>query len=157
MAQLVDSTTLAARGQPDGGPTRADTWRCTVSLNGENMGVWDKKTGGKVTSNVTQYLPGGMAPQISLGGTKTTENVTMERLYRLHRDHQKMQRWINQAGKGKVVIHQQPLDIDGNSFGTPIVYKGTLMSVTPPEHDSTSTNPAMIIIEVVVDAQPHVG
>jgi hypothetical protein len=121
------------------------------------MGVWDKKTGGKVDSNITQYLPGGMAPQVSLGGTKTTENVTLERLYRLQRDHTKMQKWINQAGKGRVVIHQQPLDIDGNSFGAPIVYNGTLKSVTPPEHDSTSSNAAMISIEVVVDAQPHVG
>lgn len=157
MVQLVDSTTLAARGNPDGGPTRADTWRTTVTLDGENMGVWDKKTGGKVTSSVTQYLPGGMAPQISLGGTKTTENVTLERLYRLQRDHKKIQKWINAVGRGSIVINQQPLDVDGNAFGTPIVYKGTLMSVTPPENDSTSTSAAMLSIEVVIDSQPHVG
>jgi hypothetical protein len=157
MTQLVDSTTLAARGNPDGGPTRADTWRTTISLNGENMGVWDKKTGGKVTSAITQYLPGGMAPQISLGGTKTTENLTLERLYRLQRDHKKIQKWINGVGKANIVVHQQPLDIDGNAFGTPVVYKGTLMSVQVPDVDSTSSSAAMLVIEVVVDAQPHVG
>jgi hypothetical protein len=157
MTQLVDSTTLARRGNPDGGPTRADTWRCTVTLNGENMGVFDKKTGGKVTSSVTQYLPGGMAPQISLGGTKTTENVTLERLYRLQRDHKKIQKWINAVGKGNLILHQQPLDTDGNAYGTPVVYKGTLMSVSPPDVDSTSTAAAMLSIEVVIDSQPHVG
>jgi hypothetical protein len=129
----------------------------TVSLDGANMGVWDKKTGGGVDSTITQYLPGGMAPQISLGGTKQTANLTIERLYRLQRDHKTIQQWINAVGRGRVVVNQQPLDIDGNAFGAPIVYKGTVKQVTPPEVDSTSANAAMLAVEIVVDSQPHVG
>lgn len=154
---LVDDSVVVRRGNPDGGPTRADTWRTTVSLNGENMGVWDKKTGGAIDSDETKYNPGGMAPQVSLGGKKTVENVTLSRLYRLMRDHNKVQKWINNVGKGAVVVTQQPMDVDGNPFGKPIVYRGTLKRVTPPEVDSESNTAAMIEIEITTEGSPHVG
>jgi hypothetical protein len=154
---LVDDSIVVRRGNPDGGPTRADTWRTTVTIDGENFGVWDKKSGGAIDSDETKYNPGGMAPQVSLGGKKNVENVTFSRLYRLQRDHQRMQKLINKVGKGSVAVHQQPLDVDGNVFGKPLVYRGTLKRVTPPDVDSESNNGAMIELEVTIEGQPHVG
>lgn len=157
MATLVDNTVVQRRGNPDGGPTRSDTHRVTASLNGENMGVFDKKTGGGLDSNMLTYKPGGMGPQISLGGSTQTDNVVLSRLYRLQRDHARAQKWLNQVGKGQVVVTDQPLDVDGNPFGKPIVYKGTLKRVLLPEVDSESSNAAMLEIEVSIDGSPHVG
>jgi hypothetical protein len=157
MPNLVDDSVVVRRGDPHGGPTRSDTWRATVSLNGENLGVWDKVTGGAIDSEELKFKPGGMAPQVSLGGSKTNENVTLQRLYRLVRDHNHLQKLINAVGRGSVVVSKQPLDVDGNPFGRPIVYKGILKRVTPPEHDSESNSPAMLEIEVSTSGTPHVG
>jgi hypothetical protein len=134
--------------------TRADTWRITVGVNGVHTGVWDVKEGGAVDSNEVTYKPGGMADPISLGGTRNVENVTLRRNYRLGRDHQVSQRWINWVGKGSVVITQQPLDHDGNAWGQPIVYNGTLKRVLFPNHDSQSSDAALIEIEVTVNGIP---
>jgi hypothetical protein len=134
--------------------TRADTWRITVGVNGVHTGVWDVKEGGDVDSNELTYKPGGMVDPISLGGTRNVNNVTLRRNYRLGRDHAVSQRWINWVGKGKVTINQQPLDEDGNSWGKPITYKGTLKRCKLPDVDSQSSDAAMIEIEITVAGIP---
>jgi hypothetical protein len=138
------------------GPTRQDTWEVRVSLDGQKLGVWDKKSGGEVDSDEYKYKPGGMEPHVSLGGSRTTGNVILARLYRLGRDHLIAQRLINRVGRGRVVVNQQPLDVEGNVFGNPVVYQGILKRVTVPEVDSESTDPAMIEIEVTPDGHPVV-
>jgi hypothetical protein len=59
---------------------------------------------------------------------------------------------ITRAGKGKVVINKQPLDVDGNVFGTALRYTGMLKRVLPPEVDSESSNAALLELEVTPDA-----
>jgi hypothetical protein len=134
--------------------TRADTWLITVGVNGIHTGIWDVKEGGDVDSNELTYKPGGMVDPISLGGSRNVNNVTLRRNYRLGRDHSQSQRWLNWVGKGSVVITQQPLDQDGNAWGKPIVYNGTLKRVKLPDHDSSSSDAAMIEIEVTVSGIP---
>jgi hypothetical protein len=137
-----------------GGPTRQDTYNVHVSVDGTNLGTWDKLTGGEVDSDEYKYKPGGMAPPVSLGGTRNVGNLTVSRLYRLARDHDRAQWMINRAGSARVVVSKQPLDIDGNVYGRPIVYRGTLKRVTFPEHDSESNNPGLLEIEVTVGGYP---
>jgi len=127
---------------------RADQWEATVVVEGQNIGVWDKLTGGEVDSDDSRYRPGGMAPPVSLGGAVTVGNVTLQRLYRLDRDHGQIKWLIGLAGRGNVVINRKALDVDGNAFGKPLTYTGTLKSVTPPEIDSESSDAALISIEV---------
>lgn len=136
------------------GAMREDTWKYTVIINGLDTGVWDAKDGGEIDSNQTQYRPGGMADPIALGGARNVGNVTLRRNYRLGRDHQASQRFIDWAGKADVKIVGQALDHDGHNFGVPFTYNGTLKRYTPPTHDSTSDSPAMVEIEVVVDGFP---
>lgn len=134
--------------------TRADTYRITVGVNGIHTGVWDVQEGGDIDSNELTYKPGGMADPISLGGTKNVNNLTLRRNYRLGRDHAVSQRWINWVGKGKVRITKQPLDIDGNAWGKPIVYNGVLKRVQFPNHDSNSSDAGLLEIEVTVEGFP---
>lgn len=137
-----------------GGPTRQDTWSAQVSIDGVNLGVFDKCTGGEIDSEEYKYKPGAMAPTVSLGGTKTIGNVIVARLYRLQRDHDRAQWLINRVGKAMCVVSKQPLDTDGNAYGKPIVYRGKLKRVSFPEHDSESNNAALIEYEISTDGFP---
>jgi hypothetical protein len=148
-----------------GGPTRQDTWNVTVDVEDVahpnrimlHLGTWDKKSGGEVDSEEYKYNPGAMAEAVSLGGRKNVGNLTVSRLYRLVRDHQDLHaRLIRGVGKARVVVKQQPLDINENAFGTPIVWTGTLKRVSSPEVDSESSDAALIEIEVTVEGQPTV-
>jgi hypothetical protein len=49
--------------------SRLDQYNVTVSLDGTPLGTFDKMTGGEIDSEETKYKPGGMAPQVSLGGS----------------------------------------------------------------------------------------
>jgi len=131
--------------------SRKDQYDTRVVIDGVNLGTWDVLTGGEIDSDELKYKPGGMAAEVSLGGTITTGQVVVSRLYRLQRDHPRIHWLIARVGKAKVVVNKQPLDPDGNAFGKPLVYKGVLKRVLPPEVDSTSTDAATIEIEVT----PH--
>lgn len=122
-----------------------------LTVDGRNLGTWDKKSGGAIDSEETKYRPGGMAPERSLGGVRTVANVTLERLYELARDHDTIPWLISRVGRGACVVTQQPLDVDGNAYGRPITYQGTLKTVTPPEPDSTANDPSMIAVEISTD------
>lgn len=150
----VDDSVIVRRGNLEGGPTRQDTWRIHLTVNGKNWGVWDKKDGGEIDSDEFKYKPGGMAPHVSLGGTRTTGNLTLTRLYRLARDHSRRKELINGVGRADVVASIQPLDVDGNAYGEPMVYRGTLKRVTFPTIDSESSDPGLIEIEVTTDGFP---
>jgi len=95
-----------------------------------------------------------MAPTVSLGGSKTTDNVVVSRLYRLGRDHDFVQTLFSGVGKAKMIVTKQPLDVDGNVYGKPIVYNGTLKRVTPPEHDSESSAAALLELEMTPEGEP---
>jgi hypothetical protein len=149
------------------GPTRVDTWQINVRVENVrdpnrpmmDLGIWDKKDGGEVDSEEYKYSPGGMAQQVSLGGRKLVGNVTVSRLYRLLRDHATVhQMLISGAGRARMILATQPLDIDGNA-GTsrPIVYNGTLKRCTPPTIDSESSDPAMIELEMTIEGEPTIG
>ena len=133
--------------------SRLDEYSTTVRVDGlGNLGVFDKLVGGEVDSTETKYNPGGMAKPVSLGGAQIFGNVTVSRLYRLDRDHPIIHTLYNLAGKGGITITKQPLDVDGNAYGRPITINGTIKLVKAPEHDSTSSNPGILDIEVVPTA-----
>jgi len=149
-----------------GGPTRKDTYTVTVVMKhavagkGDattDLGVWDGLTGGELDSDEAKYWPGGMAPQVSLGGHRNPGNIVCKRLYRLQRDHDRLNLLLAQVGKATIEVHKLPMDIDGNTYGKPLNYSGKLKRVSPPEHDSTSSDPGIIEIEITPDGDPHVG
>lgn len=128
--------------------SREDQYMITVKVDGEDFGVWDKLAGGSIDSEELKYKPGGMQPHVSLGGSRTVENITVSKLYDLTAVHSKIKTLLNKAGKGQVTITKQPLDVNGTPFGLPLVYTGTLKQVTPPDADSESNDAALVEIEV---------
>jgi len=128
--------------------SRTDQYNVTVSLDDQDLGTWDKMTGGGVDSEEKKYKPGAMGPEVSLGGSVSVDNITVSRLYDLSRHHTTVKAIIAKVGKGTVVVSKQPLDVDGNVFGDPIVYRGKLKTCTPPEVDSEGNDAAMVELEV---------
>lgn len=129
--------------------SRLDQYDVSISVNGTNLGTWDKMSGGAIDSEELKYKPGAMATEISLGGPITVGNVTVSRLYDLQRDHPLVPTLKGAVGKGVVVVRKQPLDLNRSPFGNPIVYTGTLKTLTLPEPDSEgSGSPAMVELEI---------
>lgn len=138
-------------------PTREDTHLLTLSINGgpnvgiRNLGTWDQKEGGEIDSEENKYKPGGMAAEISLGGTKTLGNITFRRYYDWARDDPHMAWLIARVGSGRGSMGIQMLDVHGNPQGGLLNYGGTLKAVVPPDLDSTSNDPAMLECEFTID------
>lgn len=135
-------------------PTRQDTWSIIVKFRGNTIGFFDKKSGGAVDSEDTKYYPGDMADPISLGGRKTTDNVTLQRIYDGNDDHEIIGELMEGVGRANVTVTQRPKDPDGNSFGKRITYDGKLKRVLPPETDSESSSAALLEIEVAPIGTP---
>lgn len=137
-----------------GGPTRADTYDVTVKIANIDFGTFDQMEGGEVDSDQITYKAGAMSEPESLGGTRNVTNVIVRRLYRLARDHANSGRFINWAGKADMIVKKQPLDVDGNVYGSPIVFRGTLKRVKFPDHNSTSNDAGLVELEMTVDGIP---
>lgn len=127
---------------------RQDQNAVTFNVDGVDLGVWDKLSGGEVDSEETKYKPGGMGAPITLGGSIDVGTLTISRLYMLNRDHDRIHWLIGRAGRGACTINRQPLDTDGNAYGRPLVYTGTLKTVNPGEIDSESSDALLLECEV---------
>jgi hypothetical protein len=128
--------------------SRVDQYDVRVSVDGVNLGTFDKFAGGEVDSEETTYKPGAMAPRIALGGSTNVGNVTVSVLYDLTRIHQIVHWLMSRVGKGTVVVNKQPLDVDGLAYGRPLVYSGRLKQVHPPEPDSEGSDAALLEMEI---------
>ena len=133
--------------------TREDQYAVTVTVNGVSLGTFDKLSGGEIDSEETKYRPGGMGSEVALGGPRTTSNVTVSRIYSLDADHSvNLPTLKASVGKAQVTVSKQPLDVDGNAYGSPVVYQGVLKNVKLPDHDSVSNDPGMLELEVSTNA-----
>ena len=129
---------------------REDQFNVTVKVDqlGE-LGTFDKFTGGEVDSDEQKYRPGAMAAPLSLGGAVTMGNVVVSRLLVLERDWDMMHTLLALVGVATIEARKQPLDVNKVPYGAPLVYTGKIKTVTPPDHDSTSSDPALFDVEFV--------
>lgn len=122
----------------------------TASLNGKSLGTWDTRSGGEVTAPLTKYRPGGSRTEVIDAARSTAGDVTISRRFDLQRDIPVERAVRSAVGRGRIVITEQPLDIDGVKFGKPIVYIGKVSSVAIDDADSNSDDTRMITIVAVV-------
>jgi hypothetical protein len=136
--------------------SREDQYNVTVTvaykINGarqeKKLGTFDAFDGGEVDSEETKFWPGNLGQQISLGGRRSVNNITVGRLYDLVRDHPNMGWLMGGVGKADVTVNKQPVDVDGVVSGRALVYVGKLKQVTPPSHDSESSDAAKFELEI---------
>lgn len=141
---------------------RADQQLVTLSLKDPatgtvyNMGEWDKFSGGEVDSEEKTYTAARGVKE-SLGGQISVGNVTLQRRYKLSRDHARIGILIALVGRGEGTITKAPTDTSyavDISAGGALGYIGTLKRVAPPEVDSESNDAAMIELEFTVPNAP---
>lgn len=137
-------------------PARQDTWQIKLNIKQPDgtvidLGVWDTMSGGEIDSDESKYRPGGMAPQLSLGGFTDVGELKLGRYYDIERDHPLVKTLASLVGIGKVSAGATPLGPDGRVLGDPIVRNGILKTLTLPEVDSTSTDAAIIELAVTCD------
>jgi len=120
---------------------RQDNWLNTVTIDGKSFGVWDTLAGGDIESSETKYRPGGMQPEVSLGGNVSVNNLTLGKLLTQgdYTDQLRALMTTGRVGKAPASVSRQPLDADGNPFGTPLTYTGKLMHVLPGDTDSNGS------------------
>jgi hypothetical protein len=132
--------------------SRQDQYNVTVTVSyggtAKDLGTFDSFSGGEIDSEETKFWPGGLGQQISLGGRRTVNNVTVGRLYDLSRDHPNMGWLAGGIGKADVTVTKTSITVDGVASGRPLVYRGKLKQLTPPEHDSESSDAAMYELEI---------
>src|SRR3954465_15294545 len=102
--------------------SRVDQYDVAVSVDGEDIGTFDKMSGGEIDSEETTYKPGAMAARISLGGSVNIGNVTVSTLYDLTKIHPRIHQLVALVGKAEMVIRKQPLDVNGHAFGKALTY-----------------------------------
>lgn len=134
---------------------RTNQFLITAVCDGRPLGVFDSFEGGEVDSEETKYRPGGMADEVSLGGSRTVANITIGRLNELARDNDLIRWLLSRVGRGQMVVNKQPLDVNKNPFGRPLVYTGKLKTVTPPNHDSNDNSAA--VWTMVVSTEGDIG
>jgi hypothetical protein len=130
---------------------RTDQERVTVRVDDLDLGVFQTFSGGGSAADDTKNRPGGMGPEESLGGPVSRDAFTVSRLYKLERDHGLFKALDAKTGAGRVVAVRQKLNRDRTPFGDPITYTGTLIKVTPPDHDSNASDRAEFTLEVSAD------
>jgi hypothetical protein len=130
---------------------RQDNFSVTASVDGDPLGVFDTFSGGETDSDDTKHRAGAMGPEEALGGPPSVGNITISRLFKTGRDVPIAPKLRPKVGRGTAVITKQLLDKDGNAFGAPEVFRGILKRVQSPEHDSNSSDGAMLELEFVLD------
>lgn len=130
--------------------TREDQARLTVTVDGVSLGVCHAKDGGDTEADSNPFKPGGMAPQVNLGGPAKVSDIklTLPWTEALHAQRQ----WLrSRVGKGAVGITEQVLDADGNPFGAVDQRTGILNGVSEPPYDAKSGDPRLIELTVGVN------
>jgi hypothetical protein len=113
-----------------------------------DLGTFDTLTGGEVDSEELKYRPGGMAAAVSLGGTKTINNVVVGKMFEYDTDLPKVHQLAKAVGRATVTVTKVHLDVDKNPYGTRVVYTGKLKTVSLPEVDSESSEAGIMTLEV---------
>jgi hypothetical protein len=127
---------------------RKDQWLVTVNIGGRDFGTFDGSTGGKLLATSAKWREGGMGPSTSHGGPPDREDMTCTRRYDFDRDHPNMGFFESQVGRrDNASIKRQPLDTDGNPYGQPRTYTGTLTGVDSPEIDSNGAEIDVLTLE----------
>jgi hypothetical protein len=127
---------------------RQDQFKIHLSIEGVDYGEWDKCTGGESQANEIKYRPGGMQPEISLGGTVSVSDIIVERLYDISRDGANLNKFLAGNGRALCSVSRQPLDLNGHAVGTAIVWTGILKNVKLPDADGENNAAALVSLTI---------
>lgn len=128
---------------------RSDQAAIHVSVAGvplDNV-VWDTFEGGDNAAEDVSYLPGGMAPQINLGGLPKRSDIKVTRIWSdaLVRAYKQLDQAV---GRSTATVTYTVLDAAGASTGEQVTYTGVLKMVTRPNYESNTSKEAMLELTI---------
>lgn len=129
----------------------------TLSKTGRDYGVWAGRTGGEVDRDVSDYYPGGMRPARKLFGTPTTGDVTVRKLLADLTDDDVRALLADQQTDTEYRGTQQRLNAADSPRGASFAWRGNVKTVTIPEHDAGSSDPAEITVVLSIIGTPTVA
>lgn len=121
----------------------------TVAVDGIPLGIFDTRSGGESSAEVSKYRPGGMARQKTRGGLPEAGDVTVTRENEPERDNDLAKHLRTRVGRAPMTVNEQPLDDNGNPWGKPTTWTGRLNSVNGGDADSNSTDGRMLELVMV--------
>lgn len=125
----------------------------TANVGGRDLGVFDTMKGGDTTIKSSAHRPGGMGPEKSYRTLPTYDDITLSRVGERERDWEMIRYLEDNAGALTGTVVRQPLDEQGNAWGTPMTWAGRLGSVKHGDVDSTSSSPIMWSFDLVVETR----
>ncbi|GAB3867383.1 hypothetical protein GCM10028801_41250 [Nocardioides maradonensis] len=132
--------------------TNQNNSRITVFIDGNPIGVFDKRTGGEVDADGLEIRHTGEGPKLSATRRQTYGDVVVTREYERERDHDLCRGLKPRAGRAQMVVSEQLLDDDGNAWGTPDTYTGILKTVNGGDADAASTDAKDLELTMVCKA-----
>jgi hypothetical protein len=135
--------------------TRQDQANVSLTVDGRPMPfLFQKKSGGKISSEGSKTAPGAMQPKSAHGGIQDIEDVTLEGEMVPSRDNAMLQWLKSRVGKGRCGVVENILDTEGNVIGTLSRYTGSLSGLDLGQYDGTTSDPRMFVVEVEADGNP---
>jgi hypothetical protein len=124
--------------------------RITVSVDGEDLGVFDTMSEPSSSAEIESRAPGGSNVRRAVyGGPREDEAVTVTREFVPERDHAVVRRLRPEIGFADATVREQPLDGRRLPFGTPSIYAGGLLQdVQTSGYDNDSASPRTISLVV---------
>lgn len=127
--------------------------RITLAVDGIALDSvsWDVMDGGDIAPTMEKYNPGGMAPEVALGGLRKRTDITLHRVWSdfLIASYIALD---NASGIAGARVAYTPMRADRRTpAGSPVVYTGVLGQVMRPNYDSKSAAPAMLQVTVSVN------
>lgn len=140
------------------GPQRVSQFEASLTVDGKDYGVWATREGGATEADTQDpYRPGGMGPPESGGGDPVTGTLTMRKRFKGAGIASLYVELVGKVGSGEAVVTMQPLDKAGVAFENPLVWKGVLVGVEPPDHDANSNEWATFQVTIEPDGHPTTG
>lgn len=135
---------------PVGGTEQSEL--VTVVVDGQTLGVFDTWSGGDSAAKSVMHRPGGMGPQRSYVTLPTYSEVTVGRVLELDRDWELIRSLVPKAGRTLGSVTIQPLDADGNAYGSSRTASGRFLGVKGIKGDSNSENIQTFDLEFAVES-----
>lgn len=116
--------------------------------------LFQKKSGGKITTEGSKTAPGAMQPKAAHGGIVEIEDGTFEFEFVPSRDNETIQWLKSRVSKKRASGTEHILDVDANIIGTLNNFSGLFSALDTGNYDATSSDPRMGTIEIELDGNP---
>lgn len=118
-------------------------------------GFFGTKEGGEVAGDVTKTKDGGSLVDLIIpGGTPSTSNVTVTKLYRPAVHAAELKRLAKRVLRERTTLNIYDSDPDLGPIGDPVTYADALLvRVKRPDHDANSSDPAYFELEYAVSEE----